>query len=223
MRLATVLHLDPAMLLEPADDRLEPRSFGRESQGSAAPEGIPDRPDVQAARSRVHAAEDALSAARWEIYGPDLVAEIRRTEIGTDIDDLERGSRNQALLLWDLSPARFSRLPQRRAERRVAEISARAVEDRARGEVLAARADLRASREEIPLAHAGLQAATDNLRLNQARFQAGTALALEVLGAEDTLAGATLNLARAILRYNMAQVKLLASTGKIRREAFPSP
>ena len=80
--------------------------------------------------------------------------------------------------------------------------------------------DLAAASDRIPLAGEGLRAATDTLRLSEARFQAGTAIALEVLDAQDLLAQARFNLARAIVEFNTAQARLLAASGTIDRASF---
>ena len=69
------------------------------------------------------------------------------------------------------------------------------------------------------MAKEGLASARANLNISMARFRAGTAIALEVFDAQDTLAQARLNLARSIVAFNTAQLSLLAATGAISREA----
>ena len=81
-----------------------------------------------------------------------------------------------------------------------------------------ARREIAAAADSIPLARSGLEAAETSRRLSLARFQAGTALLLEVLEAQDAVAHARLNLARAINAFNVAQVKLLAASGRIHRD-----
>ena len=58
------------------------------------------------------------------------------------------------------------------------------------------------------------------LDLSLARYERGTAIVLEVLDAADALAQARLDLARAIVDFNRGQVRLLASSGAIRRETL---
>ena len=78
--------------------------------------------------------------------------------------------------------------------------------------------ELGGARERLPLALNGLEAAQQNHRISLAQFKSGTAIALEVIDAANRLAGARLDLARAIVDYNLAQVKLLAATGALQVE-----
>lgn len=99
---------------------------------------------------------------------------------------------------------------------------------KAQADVTAARARLkkkqavRAATERIPLAQQGLEASQKSLRLSEARYQAGTALGIEVLEAEDTVARARLALTTTAMDHYRAQIALLAATGRINRDAFRS-
>ncbi len=218
-RLALVLRLDVDTLLVPADERLAPREYHGTSDSSAA-DGAQARPDVQAAHERANAAQQFFSAAKWDLYAPELRAEIGYLAIGDTTSDLNGRSERRGLLVWSFSPLAFGRLRQQRAEEHLASLRLTEIEDRAAGEIRRADEDVKAAQERIPLAGRGLRAATDTLRLSEARFKAGTAIALEVLDAQDVLAEARFNLARAIVAYNAAQARLLAATGTIERSSF---
>lgn len=59
-----------------------------------------------------------------------------------------------------------------------------------------------------------------NHRISQSRFREGTAIALEVLDAQQVIAQARLNLARHVVDFNLAQARLLAAAGLIDAENF---
>ncbi len=215
-RLALTLRLDQGTLLVPAAGRLEPAVLPAIEAG-AGPEG---RPDVQAASRRVTEAAQDASSALWNLLAPELRAEVAALEIGDVADELEGRTERRLLLTWNLSPESFGRTRERRAEEEVARLHALSVEEQARAELRRAQVDLEAARESIPQASRGLAAASDTLRLSEARFKAGTAIALEVLDAQEKLAEARFNLARAIVDYNLSQARVLAATGGISKEAF---
>jgi outer membrane protein TolC len=220
-RLVHVLQLDAATLLEPAENRLRPQRYLHAIPTSTSSDfGLNARPDVQEANERVRAAKDYASSAMWELFSPELRAELGHVEIGRSSDDL--GGRDQwgALLLWTLSVDEVGQLRKRKAEEQAARLRSLRVSDLARHEIRNAARDLDAAAERIPLAGSGLEAAQSNLRLSEARFKAGAAIMLEVLDAQNVLADAHLNLARAIVAYNSSQARLLAATGAITRASF---
>ena len=217
-RLAVVLRRDVNTTLLPIDKRLAAVSYS-----SPAVQDPQTRPDVQAAGRRAGAAERLVSSAKWDLYSPELRAALGHLEIGDTSDDLEGREERAALVLWNLSPVLFGQIRQRKAEEHRAKLQLTRLEERAAGEIRRAEEDLAAASDRIPLAGEGLRAATDTLRLSEARFKAGTAIALEVLDAQDVLAQSRFNLARAIVEHNVAQARLLAASGTIERASFTSP
>ena len=214
-RLAVVLRRDVDTILLPAESRL-----ARASYTPASAQDPQARPDVQAADRRAAAADRFVSSARWELYAPELQAQVTHLQIGDAPEDLNGRDERAGLLLWNLSPAVVGQLRQRRAEKHGAGLQLARLTERAAGEIRRAEADLAAADDRIPLAGQGLGAATDALRLSEARFRAGTAIALEVLDAQDVLAQARFNLAQAIVEFNSAQARLLAASGTIERASF---
>ena len=122
--------------------------------------------------------------------------------------------------MWTLSPESWSRLRQRQAEENRARLRQTGIELHAAAEIRRAEEALWSAEARIPLAGEGVRAAADTLRLSEARFKAGTAIALEVFDAQDTLAGARFDLAQAIVEHNAAQARLLAASGEIARDSF---
>lgn len=221
-RLAVVLRFDVSTLLSPASAQLAPAQY-LETSGRSPAADVQVRPDVQAAQKRADATREFISAARWDLYAPELRAELEELTIGDTTSDLDGRSERRALLLWTFSPIALRQLQQRRTEEHLARLRLTEAEDRAAAEIRRADEDLRTAKDRIPLAGRGLRAAQDTLRLSEARFKAGTAILLEVLDAQDVLAESRFNLAHAIVQYNTAQARLLAATGTIHRNSFALP
>ena len=150
-------------------------------------------------------------------------ARYQETFIGEHFDDLVDGQEFGVFLGWTLSLEKLGILSQRRTEKKIAGLRAQRAADRAAGEARVAIREVEAARERLPLGKDGLEAAERNHRISMARFKGGTAIALEVLDAQDVLAKARLALARSIVDYNLAQVRLLAAVGIIKRDLLTSP
>lgn len=82
-----------------------------------------------------------------------------------------------------------------------------------RTQVVRAQQASRTNRELIGLAQQQTAAAAEALRLTQASLRAGAMTTLDVLQAQDAVAQARLRSAGAIVRYNQAEVNLLAAIG----------
>jgi len=84
---------------------------------------------------------------------------------------------------------------------------------RAKVEVVDAAQSGRVHRRLIGLANQQVRAGEEALRLTQANLEAGTMTALDVLQAQDAVAQARIRYAEAVVRFNQAQVDLLAALG----------
>jgi outer membrane protein TolC len=222
IRLAVALRMDPAVTIEPVESRLEPWQIVPSEGGDWSSRAAGQRPDVQAADSRSAAAEQRIEAAQWDLWGPELVARVEELLVGDSLPDVEDRSRHGLWLGWTLSLEKARRIDQARAERLVARLRAAKLKEQAIGEVSQSGAEIRAAGEQIPLANKELEAARTTLRLNTARYKSGTALAVEIIDAQDAVTRATLNLAQAIGAYNVAQARLLAATGALDRKQLPA-
>jgi outer membrane protein TolC len=67
----------------------------------------------------------------------------------------------------------------------------------------------------IPIAGQEVVSAEEALRLTQQNLRAGTALTIDVLQAQNAAEKARLRQATAMVRYNQAQINLLAALGLI--------
>ena len=72
----------------------------------------------------------------------------------------------------------------------------------------------------IGMARRQVTAADEAHRLTQANMRAGTMTTLDVLQAQDAVAQARLRYAEAVVRYNQAEVNLLAAIGLLDRDAL---
>lgn len=84
---------------------------------------------------------------------------------------------------------------------------------RVKTQVVRAQQASRMNRELIAMAKQQMDAAEEALRLTQASLEAGAMTTLDVLQAQDAVARARLRRAEAVVRYNQAEVDLLAALG----------
>lgn len=283
VRLAVALRRDPSVLLDPSDNVLEAWAvLPRDAWDASAM--VDKRPDVEAARLAVEAADKRAGAARWDLYGPTLSAEARLSGVGghsrgssTDFGPalssasgsagrsasawqdvlsaspgalasalssaagsggrafyawdnlLDSNSQNVGLqdrenysvsVFWSFSFAKRERIREAKAVSRRAQLYTDRIKEKANGEVRLAERNMGASRSLIRLAEEELEAAQTHNRIALARFREGTAIALEILDAQEAMAQARLNLATYIVDFNLAKSRLLAASGIIRKETF---
>lgn len=128
--------------------------------------------------------------------------------------------RADAAVGWRLSLSSFGDLKTAGALKRQAIIDAERVLDRVRAEVVTAAQGSKTNNELIGLAQHQVTSATEALRLTQANLLAGTMTTLDVLAAQDAAAQARLRYARAVVRYNQAQINLLAALGLLSEETL---
>jgi outer membrane protein TolC len=132
-----------------------------------------------------------------------------------EVEDLQRQERYGVGLNWNLSFVKADRIREQRATAKAAGLRAAKAEDAAVGEVRLAQNDIRTALQLIALADEEIVSIETTHRLSLARFTAGTALAFEVLDAQDALTEARLKRARYITEFNLAQARLLAASGAL--------
>jgi outer membrane protein TolC len=216
VRLATGLRLDPGRLLDPVAPRLEPYTLPL-PRAAHARRAAARRHDIRVAQQAHRAAERQANGALWDLIAPELRAELRQTWIG-DTGGLGGQTSVGGLLLWSISYDKFGQLLTTRAQRAIARLRLKQQMEHARAELELAEQALHAAALKVPLAKQGLEAAERNLHLSLARFRAGVAIALEIFDAQDAAARARLDLARTLVSYNIAQLRVLATAGLLRKE-----
>ncbi len=114
---------------------------------------------------------------------------------------------------WRFTLAAFGDLRVARAAEQRALIEAAQQVDEVRAQVVLALQSIRTDGELVKLAQAQVASAEEALRLSQANLQAGTMTTLDVLAAQDAVNEARLRRAESVVRYNQAQVELVAGLG----------
>jgi outer membrane protein TolC len=71
------------------------------------------------------------------------------------------------------------------------------------------------AKKTIPIAQEEVTSAEEALRLTRKNLETGTGLTIDVLVAQDAADQARLRYATAVIRYNQAEINLLAALGLI--------
>jgi outer membrane protein TolC len=116
---------------------------------------------------------------------------------------------------FDWSVATFGRIKTATANAKIAELDVARELDQIQAAVVTAHQTRLTARKVIPVAQQGVASAEEALRLTQKNLETGTGLTLDVLVAQDAAFQARLNYATAIVRYNQAEVNLLAALGLV--------
>ncbi|MDG2304194.1 MAG: TolC family protein [Candidatus Binatia bacterium] len=211
--LATLLRWDPTVLLAPAEAEVRPHALVEGGAGELAEHSTARRPDVRAAEARAQAALHAERSTWWNLLGPTIELEGRQRWLGIEADDLGAGTIGLAAIGWSFQLSELARVQEVAAEARSRDLSAAFAAEQARGQVQGALVEVSAAADAIPEANHGVRAAGRSWRIQIARFEAGTGLGLEVIEAQNAEARARLSLVTSILRYNAAQLRLLAASG----------
>jgi outer membrane protein TolC len=173
-----------------------------------------DRADLKAAVARADAAEEARKAARGEGL-PTVGVSADYGAIGNTVSG--------ALATYTLAGGiRVPLFEGGRVSARVREAEARAAEARARlddlrarvyYEVQAALLDLRAAEERVRVAESGVSLARQQLEQSRDRFASGVADNLEVVQAQEALAGAEESRIAGLYAHNAARFSLARALG----------
>ena len=112
---------------------------------------------------------------------------------------------------WSL--ATFGRIKTAKANSNIAGLEVERHLDQVQSSVVASQQTALTNKRTIPFAQQGVTAAEEALRLTQKNLEAGTGLTLDVLTAQDAADQARLNYASSVVRYNQAEINLLAALG----------
>jgi outer membrane protein TolC len=224
-RLAQRLNLDPSVQLRPLLSPLEPLAL----IDAAAPAedlvrtALTRRPEVGARSAAIGLAETKLTEERVRPFLPTLWLGFSGGGFGggsnlvppllgnfggrTDFDV------RAFWTLQNLGVGNFALQKRRRAEVGQAVAERSRVFNQIRSEVAAARAEVLARRNTIEVARRELATAEAGYREDLLRTRAGAGRPIEVLDNLRLLAGARVNLIRAVTRYNQAQFRLFVALG----------
>jgi outer membrane protein TolC len=218
--LASMLSLDPQVELRPAP----PRIVAADADVQRALREAEGLPEVQAADAARAAGDETVSLARRRFFpslGLDVEGSYQVTRYlgqGSVVDT--RGASATAVVslpIFDWSS--FARLSGAEADARaVAAVAEQARRD-ARRDAARAAYRVRATAGAVEHARAAAASAADVLGVVEARYQRGLSSPLDVIDAESADAEARISLTRAERARALAEVDLLASTGRAIEEA----
>jgi outer membrane protein TolC len=218
--LTVTLDLDPTVMLVPKTGSMRAMALVREdlSIDDMLVDAVRFRPDLEAVRSLFAAADADAGATIWGGLGPQVTAARTfgmRPPARSLTDTFYTDPRYIATGGFNWSAATFGRIKAATANARIAGLDVDRELEQIQAAVVTAHQTGLTARKVIPVAQQGVTAAEEALRLTQKNLETGTGLTLDVLVAQDTAFQARLNYATAIVRYNQAEVNLLAALGLI--------
>jgi outer membrane protein TolC len=176
------------------------------------------RPDLAAIRTLVAAADADVGSTVWGGLGPQINAFGRLTTpppAKTLSDTLYRERTYRVTAGFNWSAATFGRIRTAIANAKIADIDAERQLDLVQAAVVTAHQTSLIAKKKIPLAQQEVAHAEEALRLTQENLVTGTGLTIDVLVAQDASNQARLRYVTAVIRYNQAEINLLATLGLI--------
>ena len=173
------------------------------------------RPDFQAAKARVIAAQFQLRAAKAERY-PTLTASGSYGDEGLRLLNNSHGVFNAtgAVTFNIFDGGRIKGdIVQNDAELRNRRNEMENLRGQIDYEVRTALLDLKSAADQVDVAGSNVQLATETLRQSRDRFAAGVTNTVEIVQAQQSVADADESLISAQFQYNVAKVELARSVG----------
>jgi outer membrane protein TolC len=180
------------------------------------------RPDYQAAKSQVQAAELAFQGASAENY-PWLSSETNYGNIGSPNFGTSHGTFSAALTLnvpiFQGSKVRADKLQANSVlERRKAELAD--LDGKIDDQVRTAFFNLKSSSDLVVVAKSNIDLADQALAQSQDRFKAGVADNLEVVQAQESVAAANQSYIASLYTFNLAKISLAQALGIAEQSAL---
>ena len=218
--LAVTLRLDPTIMLVPRRGSLKETTLVREDMpiDTILVTAVHYRPDLQAVRTLLAAAEADTGATAWGGLGPQVLASRTfgpKPPARVTADTEYRQSIYVAGGGFNWSLATFGRIKTATANAKIAGLEVDRQLEQVQAAVVTAQQASLTAKKTIPIARQEVASAEEALRLTQKNLQIGTGLTLDVLVAQDAAYQARLHHATAIVHYNQAEVNLLAALGLI--------
>jgi outer membrane protein TolC len=173
------------------------------------------RPDFQAARARVIAAQFLVRAAKAERY-PTLTASGSYGDEGLRLLNNSHGvfTATGAINFNIFDGGRIKAdIIQNDSELRNRRNEMENLRGQIDYEVRTALLDLKSAAEQVDVAGSNVQLANETLRQSRDRFTAGVTNTVEIVQAQQSVADADENLISAQFQYNIAKVELARSVG----------
>jgi outer membrane protein TolC len=216
--LTVTLHLDPTVMLVPKAGSMRDIMLVRENIpiDDMLVTAVYYRPDLRAVRDLVAAADADTGSTIWgglgpqvaaaRVFGPKPPAHILPDTEYRQPQYIASGGFN-----WSL--ATFGRIKTAAANAKIAGLNLDRELDLVQSAVVTAHQASITAKQIIPVAQKEINSSEEALRLTQENRENGTGLTIDVLLAQDTADQARLHYATAVVRYNQAEVNLLAALG----------
>jgi len=218
--LTVTLHLDPTVMLVPQAGVMKQATLVRNDLqiDDMLTTAVQYRPDLEAVRRLLAAAQADKGATLWGGLGPQVQA-ARTFEpqppAHSAVDTLYREQKYIATGGFNWSAATFGRIKSAVANEKIAGLNLSRALDQVRAAVVSAHQASLTAAQLIPIAKQQVTSAEEALRLTEENLKAGTGLIVDVLQAEAAATQSRSRYATAIVRYNQAQINLLAAMGLI--------
>jgi outer membrane protein TolC len=225
--LAVTLHMDATVTLVPRPERVPQLTLVRPDLGIDEMMGLAVawRSDLRGVRTLIAAAAADRGSAAWGGLGPQVQVGYQYGGIASDTPEglpfsLKEQRRLSAGVGWTFGLAVLGQLKTAGSAERLAALEGERQLDVVKAQVVRAAQSGTTQAKLIPMAARQVAAAESALGLAQASLRAGTTLTIDVLQAADAVDQARLRYADAVVRFNQAQVNLLAALGLIDAEAL---
>jgi outer membrane protein TolC len=222
-RLAQLLSLDPAVVLEPQEPAVAPLELiDDDSQASAlVAQALTSRPEVQESQSLVCEAVRRLQREQYAPLVPSLLLGVSYGGFGAGVGGNISGYADRfdgdAVAWWEMRNLGLGESAARREmSSRVDQARLRQVAllDQIAREVVEAQAQVELRRKQIDTAKEGVKVASGSYAKNLDRIQNAEGLPLEALQSMQALGQAQRDYLRAVTDYNLAQFSLVRAIGQ---------
>jgi outer membrane protein TolC len=234
--LSSTLNLDPTIMLASRAGAMAQTALVREDIpiDDMLAAAVQFRPDLEAVRSSLAAAEAEKGATIWGGLGPQVQASRTFTPSPPAVgyppagapltkDTLYRQQKYLVTAGFNWSLATFGRIRTAAANVSIASLDLDRQLEQVQTSVVAAHQASILAKKAVPIARQQVKAAEEALRLTQQNIMAGTGLLIDALQAQDAADQARLRYATAVVQYNQAQINLLGAMGLITQENVTEP
>lgn len=221
-RLARLLHLDPAVRLEPTEKAVPVMDiYGPDDDlDDLVARALEARPEKEQYNALVGAAEASLTAERYDLFVPRVSLSYSSGQFGgapgSSVDSFQHRDDLSLMLYWQFDQLGFAnrgRIEQKRSQLRQMEYQRDLLHDAIVAQVREAYARVTSFHEQSELAARAAERAERAYALNRDRIYENEGLPLEALQAMQALADVELLQLEALVGYSQAQIALHTALG----------
>jgi len=217
-RLVRSLHLDPLVMLEPADTEPLPLAITDVDTPltTLLQQAYMNREELARSAAQLGAATEARRGAIYGPMIPSLTAQAFGGQFGTNAGSAASSRDYYLGIGWRIGPGGLFDLGRVRASNSklaTAELADQKLRDEVARQVIEAGTHASSAQQQLKLAERTLESATETFRLTRERKQLGVGSVLEDIQAQQELLRARTLYVGAITELNKAQYGLMRATG----------